>query len=65
MLQADLFCSPCCLSLCIACRRRYEAEYEEAKRRTKEALHPLRVELMDVEDQVRLVVHSSRLRGVC
>jgi hypothetical protein len=32
---------------------RYEADYEEAKRKTKEALHPLKVELADVEDQVR------------
>lgn len=39
--------------------RRYEAEYEEAKRRTKEALHPLRVELMDVEDQVRATATRS------
>lgn len=28
-------------------------EYEEAKRKTKETLHPLKVELADLEDQVR------------
>jgi hypothetical protein len=27
-------------------------EYEEAKRKTKETLHPLKVELADLEDQV-------------
>ena len=33
--------------------RKYEIEYEEAKRKTKETLHPLKVELADLEDQVR------------
>ena len=34
---------------------RYEAEYEEAKRKTKEALHPLKLELAEVDDQVYIV----------
>ena len=33
--------------------RKYEAEYEEAKRKTKESLHPLKLELAEVNDQVR------------
>jgi len=32
--------------------RRYEVEYEDAKRKTKEKLHPLRSELLDLEDQI-------------
>jgi hypothetical protein len=32
--------------------RRYEVEYEEAKRKTKESLHPLKLELAEVNDQV-------------
>ncbi len=32
--------------------RRYEADYEENKRKTKETLHPLKVELADIEDQI-------------
>lgn len=32
--------------------RRYEVEYEDAKRKTKEKLHPLRSELADLEDQI-------------
>ena len=32
--------------------RKYEAEYEDAKRRTKEVLHPLKLELSDLEDQI-------------
>lgn len=32
--------------------RKYEVEYEEAKRRTKEVLHPLKLELTDLEDQI-------------
>lgn len=31
---------------------RYEALYEEAKRKTKEAMHPLKLELADLEDQI-------------
>lgn len=31
---------------------RYEVVYEDAKRATKEALHPLRLELADLEDQI-------------
>jgi heterodisulfide reductase subunit B len=31
---------------------RYEQDYEEAKRKTKEVLHPLKVELADLDDQV-------------
>lgn len=31
---------------------RYEGEYEESKRKTKEVLHPLKVELADIEDQI-------------
>jgi hypothetical protein len=42
--------------------KRYEADYEEAKRKTKEALHPLKVELADVEDQVSLM---SIVETVC
>jgi hypothetical protein len=44
---------------------RYEMEYEDAKRKTKESLHPLKVELADLEDQViyqnfsHLFFHSS------
>lgn len=33
--------------------RRYEVEYEEAKRKTKEALHPLKLELAEINDSVR------------
>lgn len=31
---------------------RYDALYEEAKRKTKEAVHPLKLELADLEDQI-------------
>jgi hypothetical protein len=32
---------------------RFENEYEEAKKKTKEKLQPLKAELADLEDQVR------------
>ena len=32
--------------------RKYEIEYEEAKKKTKELIHPLKAELSDLEDQV-------------
>jgi len=35
------------------CARRYEVEYEEAKRKTKETLHPLKLELAEINDYVR------------
>ena len=38
---------------------RYEAEYEEAKRKTKESLHPLKLELAEVTDQV------SAMQALC
>lgn len=38
------------LLLLFVCR--YEGEYEESKRKTKEVLHPLKVELADIEDQI-------------
>ena len=31
---------------------RYEVEYEEAKRKTKETLHPLKLELAEINDYV-------------
>jgi hypothetical protein len=39
-------------SVCNVCSHRYETEYEEAKRKTKEALHPLKLSLAEVDDQV-------------
>jgi len=39
-------------SVIICIDLRYEIEYEDAKRKTKETLHPLRIELADLEDQV-------------
>jgi len=33
---------------------RYEVEYEEAKRKTKEALHPLKLELAEINDSVSI-----------
>jgi hypothetical protein len=35
---------------------RYESEYEESKRQTKEVLHPLKLELADLDDQVRSAI---------
>lgn len=35
---------------------RYEIEYEEAKRKTKETLHPLKLELAEINDYVRTVL---------
>lgn len=32
--------------------RKCEVEYEEAKKKTKEILHPLKTELSDLEDQI-------------
>lgn len=44
---------------------RYEIEYEEAKRKTKEVLHPLKIELAEIDDQVRvcneLVMFSNEI----
>jgi len=36
--------------------RKYEADYAEAKARTKELLQPLRMELNDVEDEIAQVI---------
>jgi len=47
--------------------RRYEVEYEEAKRKTKEKLHPLRTELLDLEDQIAeqlAVIAASKANNV-
>lgn len=35
--------------------RKYEVEYEEAKKKTKESLYPLKQELSNLEDQVRFL----------
>ena len=55
-------CSSIVLSLCESAYiifvlthfLRYEVEYEEAKRKTKEALHPLKLELAEINDSVSI-----------
>lgn len=37
-------------------------EYEEAKRKTKESLHPLKVELAEITDSVSLHARMERQR---
>ena len=36
--------------------RKYEADYSEARARTKELLQPLRTELNDIEDEIAQVI---------
>ena len=36
--------------------KRYELEYEEAKRKTKEILHPLKLQLAEASDHVNEAV---------
>mmetsp|Transcript_6078 Transcript_6078/g.10124 ORF Transcript_6078/g.10124 Transcript_6078/m.10124 type:complete len:763 (+) Transcript_6078:105-2393(+) len=46
--------------------RRYEAEYEESKRKTKESLHPLKLELAEVDDQIfELIAKVSSAKAEC
>jgi hypothetical protein len=46
--------------------RKYEAEYEESKRKTKEALHPLKLELAEVDDQIfEAIAKVSSAKAAC
>ncbi|KAJ1411205.1 microtubule-binding protein MIP-T3-domain-containing protein [Ochromonadaceae sp. CCMP2298] len=46
--------------------RKYEAEYEESKRKTKEALHPLKLELAEIDDQIfEAIAKVSSAKAAC
>jgi lipid II:glycine glycyltransferase (peptidoglycan interpeptide bridge formation enzyme) len=36
--------------------RKYEIEYEESRKKTKESLQPLKLELKDLEDEIALQI---------
>lgn len=50
--MCNLLFSPVTIHLSTHPPTRYEGEYEEAKRKTKESLHSLKLELAEVNDQV-------------
>ena len=71
MHRSNVKCSSIVLSLCESADiifvlthfLRYEVEYEEAKRKTKEALHPLKLELAEINDSVSILSCLCALRS--